>query len=709
MSKKGGIRLIVSRISKSLRGAAGRFSVRIMTSKSIRTQLILAFLVPIILLVLLGAVSYINITGTTVSLATQSSMTSIENSGKYLASVLKAISDQADQICADSDVQQYYTKRWNVDNIDESLQKSQTAKKVTGKLTAAPSFNENILGTMIVSGTESASSFFTTYTYEDIKDYSFIKALDQNRASGIWLGYHKELDELSMKDSDSYSLTYVKPLRNLKTSQLAAVLIIDVRAEMIKDFISGIDLGENTQIYTISSDGRVTLNGDMVESSDISEQQFFTEIKNNGEIKGTGNASYQATSYLTSYYSVGDTGLVLLGMIPETDLNTAARNVILFTVIIVLAAVLIALGTGFFIASSMSRSINQIIKSSDQAASGDLSIRINSKRRDELGKLTSSISSMIASMRALIEQTFGVSEKVTSSAFTVSSTSEYVSSVSADISRAIQEIAQGAAAQAADAEQGVKKIGELAEKINIATENARTIDYLTKDTMEITNIGLSSVNDLKQKANETTVISKEIISEIKELDTQSKSIGMIVKVIGKIADQTNLLSLNAAIEAARAGGMGKGFAVVADEVRKLAVQSMDAAREISSIIKNTQDMTSKTVQKASATEAILSSQNDAVQRTIDSFRRILSSMENLSQKVEQIALLITEMEENKEQAINSIQNISAVSQETAASSEEVTASTQEQMASIEDLAVKADELKKAAGDLQQSINRFKLD
>jgi methyl-accepting chemotaxis protein len=678
-------------------------------SKSIRARLILAFLVPVILIIILGFLSYNNTSGKVVDMAAQASKTSIESSGKYLGTVLRAISDQANQICADTDVQQYFTKQWTVGSIEDSLLKSQTADKVSAKLTSAPSFNSNILSTMIISNNESASSFFSTYTYKDLQELPYMKAMDQGGTTGVWLGYHREIDEMSNKDPGNYSLTYLKPVRDLRTGRMAAVLIVDVRPEMISEFVNDIDLGENQQLYVISSDGRVNFNASAVEDSDIVQQQFFRDILGKSEVTGTDSFDYSGTSYLTTYYKIGDTGLVLLGMIPESELNSAARNVIVFTVLIVLAAVVIAFGTGIVIANSMSRTISQIIKASEKAASGDLTVRLKSLRKDELGKLTLSINSMIASMRALIEKTFSVSEKVTSSAFEVSSTSGHVSAISADISRAIQEIAQGASEQATDSENGVEKIKELADKINIVSENARMIEDLTKSTMEITGVGLTSINDLNSKANETTVISKEIVRDILELDKQSKSIGTIVKVISKIADQTNLLSLNAAIEAERAGEMGKGFSVVADEVRRLAAQSMDATQQIAFIIKNTQNMTSKTVEKAAATEAALSSQNNAVQETIGIFRQILKSMENLNGKVEQINRMIMEMEENKEQAINSIQNISAVSQETAASSQEVTASTQEQLASIEDLAAKAEELKNDADDLQQSIMQFKLD
>jgi methyl-accepting chemotaxis protein len=198
------------------------------------------------------------------------------------------------------------------------------------------------------------------------------------------------------------------------------------------------------------------------------------------------------------------------------------------------------------------------------------------------------------------------------------------------------------------------------------------------------------------------------MASIQELNDNSRSIGQIVKVIGNIANQTNLLSLNAAIEAARAGAMGKGFAVVADEVRKLAEKSVTAANEISAIIKDTQGKTARTVEQAAATESILISQNHAVQNTIQIFERISESMGLFSRQVDQIRASIANMESNKEKAVFSIQNISAVSQQTAASSEEVAASAQEQLAGIELLTGKVQELKSTADALKENISKFKL-
>ena len=677
--------------------------------KSIRVKLILSFLVPIVLIVAQGLISFSNTYSTTKGIAKQSSITAMETSGKYLDVVFRSIDDIAGRLFADPDIQDYLAKEYTDDEI---VDKFALVKRVSSKFQSNSSFNPDIKGIMLISGNDGSGSISTNIILNDVKDAPFMTTLSENASGTSWFGYHKDIDKLNNAVSTDYSLSEIKLVKDINTMNTVGLIVIDVKPDMVSSLMESIKLGSDGKkqlIHFVGPDGRVITNGQTVENSDITKQKFYTDILNNTEPKGSmDNVKYNGTTYLTTYYKVGTSGYTLIGMLPQSELTAAANGIVLTTIIIIVLAVVIAFLIGYLMANSMSRTINRIIKASGKAASGDLTVTLESRRKDELGILTRGINSMIQNMRRLIEQTINVSEKVTNSADTVSTTSNQVSAVSQEISRAIQDISQGASAQASDAEQGVEKISILAENINYVTENVKSIDLLTHDTMNMTQSGITSVEDLDVKASRTASISREIVGDIKELDVQSKSIGKIVKVISSIADQTNLLALNAAIEAARAGDAGKGFAVVADEVRKLAEKSIDSAHEIANIIKSTQDQMAITVEKASMTESILSSQNEAVLNTTSVFKGIKASMEKLSEQVEQIISRVTEMEENKTHAINSIQNISAVSQETAASSQEVTASTEEQLSSIEELSRFADELKSASEELQKSISKFKL-
>lgn len=682
-------------------------------SRKIRTQLILAFLVPIVFIAIQGLITYVNSSKMSTTNIRESTMAGLDNSGKYLEVVTRTVETLSGQIFSNADVQSYLKNDFDAEDF---LEKKQAIEGVNNTFVSITSFSKEVNNIILIpakSEVKAITAYSTTsagnITMEKIKDAGFITALEAIPSRSAWFGLHTELDEAIGQSKDTYSMSFVRLIRDLSTRETLGVVIVDVKPEVIADLSESMVILDSQEFSLITSDNRVITNGiDVTETNSLASSDFYQKLIASEEISGTDSVKIDGVSYLMLYRKIAKTGNTFIGFLPESTLYASSRQILLSTGISTLVALMTAIFIGMRIANSMSRTINRIIDASGKAASGDLTVSLQSRRQDELGTLTRSISSMIANMRSLIEQTLGVSEKVNLSANTVASTSQQVSAVSRDISRAIQEISQGASAQASDAENGVRKISSLAEKINNVTSNAEYISRLTSDAKAMTQNGLLTVEDLDVKAGRTTEITREIMEDISQLDIHSKSIGKIVKVINSIADQTNLLALNAAIEAARAGEAGKGFAVVADEVRNLAERSMESTREIANIVKATQDQTAKTVEKATASESILKSQNEAVASTNEIFRKIMDSMENLLEQVKQIMSSINAMGDNKTQAINAIQNISAVSEETAASSQEVTASTQEQLSCIEELSRFADELKSASDELQSSVSNFKL-
>lgn len=685
---------------------------------SIRVKLVAAFLVIIIPIIALGLISYNKASNAVSSLAKNSTVQTMNKTNKYLNLILSNTESVSMQILSNNKIQEYLSYSKDDNNNYDVIETRRDVDSILNGLV----FNNKYISDILLipaNNTPLSSSNYSTYelTLDSLKDSQILKQAEAADGRPIWLGEHDELDEYAAYKSKEkkYSISLVRILKNMSSGySTSALLVIDIKLDTIKDVLTDINLGNGSEVHLVSPDGRdilhaIDINGQPSDSSlAITELPFYQSIKKSSSMDGSKTVNINNKEYLMIYSKLGETGYTLIGLLPSSELFSSAKTILGATIILVCIACAMAIGIGTYLAMGMGRTINRIISVAEQAALGDLTVNPVSKRKDELGILTKSISSMISSMKTLIGKASEIAHKVADSAETVSATSEQVSTVSQEISRAIQEISEGASEQASDAEKSSNKMDRLAEKINIVSENTKAIEIVSSDTMQLTKQGLSSINNLDKKAQDTTSKTKEIVTVIRALDSHSRSIGKIINVISDIADQTNLLALNAAIEAARAGDAGKGFAVVAEEVRKLAEQSMSASREISEIIKQTQQQTTQAVEKVSETEEILKSQNEAVVETINVFNRITSSMKKLVDKVTQIMDRVNEMHQDKEEAIISIQNISAVSQQTAASVQEVTASTEEQTSSIEELTAYAEELKDAASHLSDAISKFKI-
>ncbi len=686
---------------------------------SIRTRLIGAFLITVIPIVLLGYFSYDRAAKSIEETAKNTSLETINQVSKYLEQSLNTIEAISTQILMDSDYQKYVASTAQQFTYEILTYQNNVYSLVT-KLSFG---NENISNiTLLLQNSRyvsSASVLYKEKTFENIQDTDLMKKALELKGGAFWLGDHSDLDvHNSGLVSSSYALSNIRLVKDFTNSQAAGLIIVDVKPEMIDEALLDVNLDTNSEIHLISPDGkdiayRRDIQGNsQLDTSDPANQivglQLYTRISENQNSIDSFTDAYKGKEHQILHSKIGETGYVLVGLVPTVNFSDAAKGIRDITVLFTIIGALISASIGLYIAIGMSRTINRIIGGSHQAAGGDLTVELKSRRKDELGTLTKSINMMIVRMRELIENASVTATSVIESAKTVATTSQQVSTVSHEVAKTVQEIAEGASVQANDSEQGSIQMGELAVKINAVSDYARTIEEYSQETINLTKQGLSSVEDLENKAKETTAITHTIVTDVQNLESHSLSIGKIVKVIDGISSQTNLLALNAAIEAARAGEAGKGFAVVADEVKKLAEQSSVATREIAAIIRDTQNQTAIVVERAKSSEDILESQNEAVSNTLNVFKSITASMESLAKKVGDIMDGITDMDSYKNKTIASIHNISSVSEEIAASTEEVSASTEEQLGAIEELSSYARQLDEAAKSLTESISKFKL-
>lgn len=339
---------------------------------------------------------------------------------------------------------------------------------------------------------------------------------------------------------------------------------------------------------------------------------------------------------------------------------------------------------------------------------GDYSKFLEPKSFGALSGVASSINAVLSDIRNLIDGFFTLSLAIVQSSRQVGSTANQAATSITEISKTVDEIAKGASEQAQEAQQGVQLVDKLSEQINFVYDSYGSVMEETHNIQSLNAVGMESVNILRAKSEENYNSTEKIFSVVESLTDTTKNIGTFVQSIEDIAEQTNMLALNAAIEAARAGEAGKGFAVVAEEVRKLADQSRQSTEEIINLMENISEESLLAIEAMELMKKISMEQTNAVDSTNKAFGDIANGISMIVQKIKDVNDSVAKMQEDKDNVISAIENISSVSQETAASSQEVAATTDEQLKEIDDMKTAAAQLDELVQELDKKLKKFKV-
>jgi methyl-accepting chemotaxis protein len=471
-----------------------------------------------------------------------------------------------------------------------------------------------------------------------------------------------------------------------------------------------------------------------------------------------------------------------------------------WTIGILVVCVLLALGLGFWIANSISNAAKLMVKTAKQIAETDLpafadlttaiaggdltrSVKVQTQSvaynsSDEMGDLAGAFNAMVtrlqgvgtnfanmtANLRDIVGQVAQNANTLTNASGQLASAANQAGQATNQITATIQQVAKGISQQseattstASSVEQmaraidgvakgaqeqatAVTKASEITSRINAAIQkvagNAQSVTENSANAAEAARKGSQTVEKTLQGMQNIKVKVGVSAEKVKEMGVRSNEVGAIVETIEDIASQTNLLALNAAIEAARAGEHGKGFAVVADEVRKLAERASQATKEIGGLIKRIQGTVNDAVvamdqgaqevengvvlasEAGKALESILVAANtvyaqakeagEATHEMNAASTELVGAVDSVSAVVEENTASTEEMSASSSEVTRAIENIASVSEENSASTEEVSASTEEMSAQVEEVTASAQSLAEMAQGLQQLVARFKL-
>lgn len=547
------------------------------------------------------------------------------------------------------------------------------------------------------------------------------KSVTGDTMSYHWCGPVPDLDKVLTVSSDEYILRVAHDV----SSTSDAVMIVDLKKDAIMNILSDLSLGKGSYVGIVTSDNQeLVIEGkelttdisddekdqdqsNIVEENIYSEQDFYQEALESEEENGSDYVRYDGTSYLFTYQKIGTTGVMLCSLVPESIIVAQANSIRILTIIMVLISCVIAMIVGTLISKGFSKSINKSIRELEKVSKGDLTVEFRTNRRDEFALLYGSCNDMLANIRGLIMEVEQVYDALTVSLNRVNTSSTTFSETTKDIQHSVHEVEIGVGEQTESAAACLTEMDSLFTKINNVNDNTNEIGEIAASTQIAITAGLSSMDNLNAKTKSTTDITDNVIQTIKQLSVHSTNIGQIVNSINDIAEETNLLSLNASIEAARAGAAGKGFSVVANQIRKLADQCLVSAGKISNIVNEITIATKDAVATAQTAEEIVDEQVDAVAATAQSFQNLKQRIEKLSENLKNIQSSSKDMEASGSSTLNAMENISAILEETLASVTSVANVTDKQSEALTSLDDASSQLMIRAERLGDAISKFK--
>ncbi|MET3504242.1 methyl-accepting chemotaxis protein [Halalkalibacter oceani] len=386
------------------------------------------------------------------------------------------------------------------------------------------------------------------------------------------------------------------------------------------------------------------------------------------------------------------------------------QNRIVLILFIVLGITVLAISfIAWAISRSFSKPIQDVTEVMDEIAKGNLTAALTTKsRKDEIGKLFKSVNETKTHLREIIQTLAHLTGRVNQQSAMLRQSSEEIMNGSQQISMTMQELSNGAESQASATVDLTETMQSYSAKITSASKTGDDLASTASNVLKLTEAGKERMDTSITQMDTIHQRVDEAVTKVVSLEQKSSDITNLVNMIQAVAEQTNLLALNAAIEAARAGEHGRGFAVVADEVRKLAEQAAHSTEDIKAIVSGIQ------TESRQATDALRSSysqvelgtkQIDATGQTLNEMTAAIAEMIT---KINQNTSDLKMIEQDSEDMQQFIDHIASISEESAAGIEQTTASTQQTASSIEQIAQNTDTLDQLVQELNEKMKRFKI-
>ena len=509
------------------------------------------------------------------------------------------------------------------------------------------------------------------------------------------------------------------------------VVAMDIEASALADYVENIRLLNTGFVMLVDEQGNIVVDSESNTFADgtVADLEFFAPLteeldkleEQKAQLEENEDPAADDIVLQASYTMRAEgrdcaitamtdriTGWRLLGCISDQENQKNLININIGTLMAGVIGLIFGCVIAVLTALSFNREIKKLQNATHRVAGGDFSEKIKVTRSDEFGVLETNFNGMMDDVSGLIHAVEDKSNHILEVAGSISEVAGNTKTTIEQVTQAIDSVAQGAVKQAESTQEANTEVEHLKNSLDETKEYVSGMNGMTEKANEVSTEGIESVKDLIEKSGKTAEKSKVSLEVMNEMVESIDKIFYISDTIADITSQTNLLSLNASIEAAGAGEMGKGFAVVADEIRKLADESKESTDEIKKIITEITEKSKLVESTMQENEVLQSEQQEAINRTEEIFGEIMKQIEMLGSGMERVNALNDNMSANKDLVVDKMGTIASVSEQSAAATEEVNASTEQVNVTMAEISEHTETLQAIAKDLMETINRFKL-
>lgn len=680
---------------------------------SLRNKVFICFMLPIILMIAVGIISYRSTADGMSAKFQESSLQTANMAVEYLNNSCTYIKTDAFRYAFGNDIDSTYFYGMMK---SKPMEETQFFSNTRNNLIVAQTVNP-FIGNIYFVGKKGVPiiSTATNIKHDGIYDAYYEDMLSKSsdgRSIPNWIDNHDMLDEALEIEVNDFFIAY-----QIRSTEKFAFIVMDLSKQPFLDILNKMNSGAGSINAFVTSNGKELIYESLKEGEEsalvegepvFTNQEFYTSSLDSKEMNGSSVVKFHGDSYLYVYAKSEVSGITLCTLIPMNVVTKQADQIKIITITFVILATLLAGLVGTFITYGIGRNMKMISTKLNQVASGDLTVQVHAHGQDEFQILAQTASEMIQNNRKLVTKVTSSVEQMELSTKNVNEASGSINDYSTDITQQIDEISEGMQKQAEHAQECVLKTSGLSDRMQEISSMVEAVENLVDATEKMIRRGTEIVCVLGERAKETSDMTAKVGACIEVLRAESDTIDDFVETINHISTKTNLLSLNASIEAARAGAAGRGFSVVADEIRKLADDSSKAAGEIKNNVANINAQTLSSSKSAKEAERMVALQTEAVDEVTQLFQNMSDQMADLFVGLKKIASNTEEADKERNDTLDAVENISAIIEETASGSALVREMAQRLLDSVEKLSQTADVLEQNMKGLKTEVTVFKL-